>query len=195
LTLKIKTLAAILLAAFSLKAQVIPTCPGDPIIEKQIAQRPAADAFNALGVYFTDHQSPKCGIAAFQRALAIDPHYWRASLNLGLAYLSEGQNARAVGQLRRVAEEQPAIAEVRRALGTALEASGKMSEAEAQFEAALALDPGSAFSLFHRGLTLEGQGRLTAAIASYQQALDLSPANVDYSCALANAYVKSGNAN
>jgi len=45
-----------------------------------------------------------------------------------------------------------------------------MSEAQAQYEAALALDPGSAFTLFHRGLTLEGQGRLTAAIASYQQA-------------------------
>ena len=49
-----------------------------------------------------------------------------------------------------------------------------MPEAQAQFEAALALDPGSAFTLFHRGLTLEGQSRLTAAIASYQQALDLN---------------------
>lgn len=195
MTLKIETLVAILLAAFSLKAQVIPTCPGDPVIEKQIAQRPAADAFNALGFYFTDHKSPNCGIAAFQRALAIDPHYWRAGLNLGLAYLSEGQNARAVRQLRGVAEEQPAIAEVHRALGMALEASGKISEAQAQFETALTLDPGSAFSLFHRGLTLEGQGRLTAAIASYQQALNLSPGDVDYACAIANAYLKSGNAN
>ncbi len=68
--------------------------------EEQIAQRPTADAFNALGVYFTDHKSLNCGIAAFQRALAIDSHYWQAGLNLGLAYLSEGQNARAVGQLR-----------------------------------------------------------------------------------------------
>ena len=195
LTLKITMLAAILLGAFSLKAQVIPSCPGDPVIEKQTAQRPTANAFNALGVYFTDHKSPNCGIAAFQRALAIDPHYWRASLNLGLAYLSEGQTARAVGELRKLVDEQRANPEVRRALGTALEASGKMAEAQAQFEASLALDPGSAFSLFHRGLTLEGQGRLTAAIASYQQALELSPANVDYSCALANAYVKSGNAN
>ena len=105
-------LTAILLGGFSLKAQTNPTCPGDPFIEKQIAQRPTADAFNALGVYFTDHQYPNCSIAAFLRALAIDPHYWRASLNLGLAYLSEGQHARAVGQLRRVAEEEPAIPEI-----------------------------------------------------------------------------------
>ena len=195
LELKIKMLAAILVGASCLNAQVIPSCPGDPVIEKQIAQTPSADAFNALGVYFTQHESPNCGIPAFQRALAIDPHYWQASLNLGMAYLSEGHTERAVGQLRKVAEAKPEVFEVHRAFGTALEAAGKMAEAQAQFEAALALDPNSDFALFHRGLTLESQSRWAAAIASYQQALELSPGNVDYSCALANAYVKSGNVN
>jgi len=190
-----KTLAAILLCAFSLEGQVIGNCPGDPVLEKQIAQRPSADALNALGVYFTSHKLPSCGVAAFQRALEIDPRYWRASLNLGLAYLSEGQNVRALEQLRRAEEEKPDLAEVHNALGSALEALGEMSEAQVQFEAALSLDPGSAFALFNRGLTLAGQGRLTAAITSYQRAIEHSPADVDYSCALANAHLKSGNAN
>jgi tetratricopeptide (TPR) repeat protein len=194
-TLTIMALWAAMLCAFPLRAQSIANCHGDPLLESQIAQKPSADAFNALGVYFTNHKSTSCGKLAFQKALEIDPQYWQASLSLGLSYLSDGKNELATRQLQTAETEKPDSVEVHNALGTALEAAGKMSEAQAQFEAALALDPGSAFALFHRGLTLEAQGRLTAAIASYQQALELSPGNVDYACALANAYVKSGNIN
>ena len=195
LTLKTMALVAVLLCALPLKAQAIANCQGDPLLEKQIAQQPSADALNALGVYLTGHKSSRCGEAAFKRALEIDARHWRARLNLGLAYLSDGQNASAVEQLRTAETDKPDSVEVHNALGSAWEALGKMPEAQAQFDAALALDPRSDFALFHRGLTLEGQRRLTAAINSYQRALEISPANIDYSCALANAYVQSGDAN
>ena len=185
-------LGATLLWAFPLKAQSITNCHGDPVLESQITQSPSADAYNALGVYFTNHKSTSCGELAFKKALGIDPHYWQASLNLGLSYLSDGKNELAARQLRTAETEMPDSVEVHNALGTALEASGKMPEAQAQFDAALALDPRSDLALFHRGLTLEAQGRLSAAIDSYQRALEISPANIDYSCALANAEVKSG---
>ena len=194
-TLKTMALLAALLCALPLKAQTNANCHGDPALERRITQMPSADSLNALGVYFTHHKSSSCGETAFKRALEIDPHYWQASLNLGLSYLSDGQNVLAARQLRTAETEKPDSLEVHNALGTALEALGKKQEAQAQFDSALTLDPRSDFAWFHRGLALEAEGRLTAAIDSYHRALEIIPANIDYSCALANAEVMSGDAN
>jgi tetratricopeptide (TPR) repeat protein len=146
-----------------------------------------------VGAYFVEHHLPDCSIAAFQRALAINPHDGKARFNLGLVYISQNLNTLAVEQLRKALAEDNKNPEIHSALGTALAAEGKFTEAQAEFEAVLAILPGSADALFNRGQSLVGQKRYGAAIASFQQALEVRPGNADYAFALSDALVKSGN--
>jgi len=61
------------------------------------------------------------------------------------------------------------------ALGTALSKQGKLDEAIAQFQEALAIQPGRAEARYNLGNALGRNGRQDEAIAEYRQALEISP--------------------
>ncbi|PYR89650.1 MAG: hypothetical protein DMF84_23250 [Acidobacteria bacterium] len=87
-------------------------------------------------------------VTLFERAVALDPSYARAHIELGVAYSTKGDylsmpelHVRALHTLRRAAELQPRSARAWRELGAELMILGHDSEGMPALRKALALDP------------------------------------------------------
>src|SRR4029079_18474050 len=58
-------------------------------------------------------------VAAYRRALAVDPNYADALNNLGVIYRAQGQSSQAIDILRRATSLKPDLAEAQKNLRTA----------------------------------------------------------------------------
>jgi tetratricopeptide (TPR) repeat protein len=81
-------------------------------VEEPWRQRSYGEFLYALGLY-------REAIAAYERALVLDPGVGWTRYALGLAYWSAGERARAVAEWRRVVQEHPDHARARNALAQA----------------------------------------------------------------------------
>jgi glutathione synthase/RimK-type ligase-like ATP-grasp enzyme len=103
------------------------------------------------------------------------------SLAMGQDLLHRGETTEAMAALRQAADVMPLNAEIYRLLALALHAQGNESEAVATGMAALALQQGSAVSLFNIGTAYFMHRHWTPAAQWYRLALmldpDLVPAN------------------
>ena len=121
-------------------------------------------------------------IESFNRALALDPGYAKAHMQLGVATgLKGGYLGRpdlyepALQSLRKAVELRPSLAEAWRELGATLLFSREDEGIEA-IERALSLDPGdaSAHSALARAYFI-GKGDFAKAASAYERALVLNP--------------------
>jgi TolB-like protein/Tfp pilus assembly protein PilF len=132
----------------------------------------------------------------FERAVALDPTYARAHLQLGATlgllatYLAVPElQARASASLRRALELRPELPEAWRELGHALVAEGREDEALEAIERALALDPGDASSHAAKARALfVGKARFREAATAYRRALELNPQAGWYALQLAHCH-------
>ncbi len=122
-------------------------------------------------------------ILFFERAVALDPAYVLAHVDLGSAYnLKAGYfgvpelNERAIACLRKAIELRPSFAPAWRELAAPLRDLGRDEEAIEALDRALALDPGdpSAYSSLGR-LHFIGRGDFARGADAYEQALTLNP--------------------
>ena len=74
-----------------------------------------ADAANGLGVILVQEKRPAEAVAWFERAIANDPRFIEAQLNLAIALHESGQRDRALAQYRRVERLAPSGARERAA--------------------------------------------------------------------------------
>ena len=79
--------------------------------------------------------------AAYERALAINPEFPDAHVNLGTLLFSRGRVKEALPHFERAVELQPNSAVIHSNLGSALAASGRYADALREFQRALALNP------------------------------------------------------
>ncbi len=92
-------LAACLGAALTLRAE---TCSGPPALDARIHARPSADAYVALGSWFSENHQTKCALEAFQAALKIAPASKRALDGLAKNLLAAGDYGTVIRRLRSV---------------------------------------------------------------------------------------------
>ena len=71
-------------------------CNRPPDLDRQIKAAPTAEAYNALGGWFGEHQQPACAVAAFTEATRLDKTSFPSHFNLGLALLQNNQPQQAV---------------------------------------------------------------------------------------------------
>jgi tetratricopeptide (TPR) repeat protein len=122
-------------------------------------------------------------ILFFERAVALDPGYVPAYVELGSAYnLKAGYFAvpelheRAIASLRKAIELRPTLAEAWRELSAPLRDLGRDEEAIEALEKALALDPGDAEAYSALGrLHFIGRGDFVRGAEAYEKALTLNP--------------------
>lgn len=155
------------LQAFSaiLLAQVPPACKAPAELEKVIASRPSAAAYDALGAYFGQRQQLPCAIAAFEAAVHQDPNSWEARFNLSLALLQRHDPSRAARELRVATRIKPDDPLGHLALGQALSQLGQNEAAIEEFKFVLKADPKSVPALGGLAKALIAQKRYSAAIA------------------------------
>ncbi len=114
-------------------------------------------------------------VAAYRRALELDPGHSDAHLNLGRLLHEEGRLDEAETHYRRAANADPRSARAFYNLGVALEDRSAVSGAVEAYEAALRLDPELAVAHFNLSRLLEADGRSAEALAhlaAYKKILD-----------------------
>jgi tetratricopeptide (TPR) repeat protein/S1-C subfamily serine protease len=121
-------------------------------------------------------------IAAFQRAIDLDPQSHLAYYGLGLALQGDGQQSKAAQAFEQATVKKDNFIEAWRDWGLVLREADLLTEAIAKLTAAIErdvnLNPGESrnFGLFfYRGATYSKLGKYDAAVADYDKALALNP--------------------
>jgi non-specific serine/threonine protein kinase len=119
----------------------------------------------------------------FERAVALDPAYSRALVELGAAYASKADylalpevRTRAISVLRRAIELHPGSARAWRELGALQIAMGQEADGMAALRRALTIDPEDASNRAAMGRALFiGSARFAEAAEWFRRALDRNP--------------------
>jgi CHAT domain-containing protein/Tfp pilus assembly protein PilF len=139
-------------------------------IEREVSQE-AEELFNqGVDRYYAGDLGG--AIAAFEKALEIDPKYHFAWNGLGNALRDVGRNSEAIAAFEKALEIDPKSHIIWNGLGNALRDVGRNSEAIAAYEKALEID--SKYHLAWNGLgnALKHLGRYSEAISAFDKALE-----------------------
>jgi len=147
------------------------------------------------------HQQGKTGeaIAAFRRAIELDPKDADSHCNLGKILCdAEGDYDAAVQCQRTAIELDPEYYRAHFNLGTALEHQGKLDEALAAYRKSIGIEPKFALGYFNVAWLVATRPDATMrdpaeALKLATTALQLEPGNPDHYQCLGVAYYRSGN--
>jgi tetratricopeptide (TPR) repeat protein len=132
---------------------------------------------NNLAVAYTASGQPKKAISRLEIALADDPRYWRAWVNLGIARGLIGEWAGARAAYQRATELAPSEADPQRFLGKTLSAEGDLSGAVEALANARRLAPEQAVLARELAGVLLQAGRVAEARTQLEDAVRLDPAD------------------
>ena len=149
----------------------------------------SAEALADAGHAFAHEKKWTEAIAAFARALALNPKLGLACGALAFCYEKTERFADAIGAYSKATLLLPDSLALAFNLGNVLRTEGRLAEAEASYRRALALDPSHVLSLTNLGLTLHALGRHDEAIACYARALEIRPDYTEAINNLGSAYV------
>jgi Tfp pilus assembly protein PilF len=118
-----------------------------PEMKKQLAV-----VHNTLGLVELKKRNISPAIKQFKEAVALDPAFAEARLNLAALSLNNRDYMTAEENFREALKMQPKNYEASIGLGVALRGNKKIDDAEAQYKAAQKLDSGNPSSYFNLGL-------------------------------------------
>jgi tetratricopeptide (TPR) repeat protein len=102
---------------------------------------------NGLGNVYRALGRPEDALAAYQRAIELDPKDATPHNGLGNVYADLGRTDEAIAAYQRAIELDPKLATPHNGLGNVYRALGRTDEAIAEFQRAIELDPKNAVSL------------------------------------------------
>ncbi len=168
-----------------LKASLFPDdAPGRiPAADTQVVAAFEALSKGLLNQRLETYESLERAIIFFERAIALDPRYVRAHVELGAAYSSQADylavpeiHERAIAQFRRALDLDPNFIRAWRDLGMTLVAAGAIDEGLQAVRRALALSPEDPAPLSAMGRALFiGKGDFEGAARHFERALALNP--------------------
>ena len=164
-----------------------------PATKKPAAQHNATDAYrlNTLGVATMNQQRPADAQKLFEQALAADPKFHVARLNLGVSLLAQQKLEAARTALAEAADKLPQDPYAWYNLGLAYKDLGDSEKGIAAFthvtEVANEADP-----FYFLGYLNSQTQRYDDAIAAFQKALLLYPYHASAEFGLARAYQRKG---
>jgi serine/threonine protein kinase/Flp pilus assembly protein TadD len=108
-------------------------------------------------------------VALYQKALALEPNYAVAHLELGNVYVKMGRTEEAIASYRESIRASPTYSTHYYLLGNALRRQGRLDLAVVAYRECLRLNPDSFDARYFLGHTLRAQGLLDEAITVYQE--------------------------
>lgn len=152
--------------------------PGEPRYEEHLFKRAGGTAEKAFEHYNRGVKLHQAGdlpgaIAAYARAIELDPAFADAYNNRGAAYVSLKDIAAAVRDFTRSIELAPS-ANAYNNRGSVYFSQQKYEEAIADFSASLKLKP-SADVYANRGVAYQNTNRDALALTEYERAIELEP--------------------
>ena len=148
---------------------------------------------NTLGVAYMNQQRPADAQKFFDQALAIEPKYWVARVNLGISLLSQQKPDLARTALAEAAEHLPKDPYAWYNLGLAYKDLGELEKGVVAFERVTELTPNEADAYYVVGYLYAQLQRYDEAIAAFQKGLALFPFHASSEFGLARAYQRKGN--
>jgi len=137
------------------------------------ADRPEAQA--ALGDLYATEGHITEAVQAYEKALALDPTFAPAALNLADLERSQGKDAEAEGTIRALIERVPNSGSAHYALGLTLVREKRYPEALSELERAAALAPDETRFTYVYAVALNDTGRPTDALKELRAALARHP--------------------
>ena len=158
-----------------------------PPLQKFLAEQPdVAYAHFQLAYAYTNLQRPAEARPEYERAIAVDPNFFEAYLNLGTLLL-ESNPKDAVAPLRKAVELQPAQNHPRYLLAVALDRSGDDNAAAEEFQKILSLEPNDFTSVNYLGWYFLHHQKPADAEVKFQLALEIQPKDQKASLGLAQS--------
>ncbi len=153
-------------------------------------ERPGQSVLNNLAVQYADLARNEDALAAFARALDVEPTALTHA-NAGGLLTKLGRHAEAADHYRAALVLEPAGTAFAQALGESLFAGGKTQEAEPHLLRAAAANPEPQL-LLRLGAIAEARQDAPAAIERYGQLLRLDPSHPMALVSIARAYSSAG---
>ena len=156
------------------------------------AARENAYRANNIGVARLEQYDFPAAIAAFRRALEIDPALALARLNLGIALFYGGEPEAARKELEAAKTALPDRPQPDYVLGLIARAADRAEDAASAFAHVRELDPSDVGAAINLGQLLVQQRRFDEAIKLLRPAVEAEPFNATAAYGLATALVRSG---
>jgi Flp pilus assembly protein TadD len=141
---------------------------------------PRAEIWSDYGFTLARLGKPQDALAAYAKALAMDPECPSAHLNLAVVAIQSGNFADAEAHYRRALPGRPTAA-THNGLGYVLAQQGRADEAFAEYRQAIEVDPGYTPAYNNLAEGLAQQGKLVEAEQAYQKSLAVKPSAAVYS--------------
>ena len=148
----------------------------------QLDNHAHAQVQNYIGLAFWNKIEYSKSLAAYNRAVKLDPNYSDARYNLAFALLSQGKAGNAIPHFTRLIEQSPRDATIFDGLGQAYEGSTNWIKAIENYRLAQTLDAKNYAYSLHLGTALlrsdpsgAVKGRVALAATALRQAIALNP--------------------
>ncbi|HEX3101660.1 MAG TPA: tetratricopeptide repeat protein, partial [Pyrinomonadaceae bacterium] len=128
----------------------------------------------------------------YEKAVTINPAFTVLYPPLGMAYVDQGDIAKAEDCLKKSDAAGLDTVETRYLRGVLLYKQNKNDEALGAFDKTLALDSNFAAAQYYRGQTLDRMGQPDKAVDAYKKTLQIDPSNSAASFDLGVAYYNKG---
>lgn len=161
-------------------------------VQSQRYNADRAEARVNLGTFEAERGDLAHAEQDLKAAIALDPGYVPAYVNLADLYRARGRDPEAMRVLRDGLERAPKSAALHYALGLALVRAKRNDQALQELAQATKLDPGNARFAYVYGVGLHSAGRVDAAIETLAKASSAHPADTDILQALASFYRERG---
>lgn len=133
---------------------------------------------------------PDDAIAHYSKALAIDPAFYPAHINLGADYLNRSDFKAAEAEFQAAVQQNPSDAAAFFNLGNVQMITKRYAEATVSIQQGLQREPNSALGLFLRGTVLQKTSHGVEAENNLLRALEIDPSLAMAHLALVNTYLQ-----
>jgi tetratricopeptide (TPR) repeat protein len=158
----------------------------------QLTARENAYRANNIGVARLEQYDFPAAVAAFRRALELDPALSLARLNLGIALFYAGEQDEARKELEAAKTALPDRPQADYVLGLIARAADRTDDAVRAFSRVHELDPTDAGAAINLGQLLVQQRKFDEALKLLRPAVESEPFNATAAYGLATALVRSG---
>ncbi len=148
---------------------------GIALMRESIAAHASPIYYNNLGNALRDARKLDDAVAAYRRAVELEPAYADAHNNLGNALRERGDAASALTSCARAIELKPGHAEAYNNLANALKDVGQLDAAIVAYGKAIAAKPAFAEAHLNLGIALQAKGHGDAALACLRESVALAP--------------------
>jgi tetratricopeptide (TPR) repeat protein len=147
------------------------------VLKQVVAAQPTLTAawFDLAYAYTGLHKHEEA-VAAYRKALELDPNLFEVRLNLGILLMQVNDPQSALEHLEKAATLKPDHVRAQLYYGRALALTGQAERAEKQYQTVLRLDPKLAIAQYDLGQLYLQQKRYPEALRSFQKASELDPA-------------------